>query len=103
MKSWKFLTRQLRATPLTTKAGHLVRNERQRRWGLVLWDEKKFRFETGETGVILVWDTEVRSSRNWPLEDLSVIVEKGKIIWENPELGKILDQQWREDEVENVN
>jgi hypothetical protein len=81
------------------KVGQLVRNERQRRWGQVVWDERRWQFESGEPGRILVFDTERRGTIDWPLSDLSVIVSKGKIVWEDVDLAGRLDQAWRETEL----
>lgn len=83
---------------LKPKTGQLVRNERQRRWGQVVWDERKLQFETGQPGSVVVWDTERRGTMDWPLEDLSMVVDKGKVVWEDPSLADRLDQEWREAE-----
>jgi hypothetical protein len=35
---------------------------------------------------------------DWPFADLSLVVDKGKIVWEDPGLATRLDQEWREAE-----
>ena len=82
-------------TELQPKVGQLVRNERQRRWGQVVWGARKFQFESGEPGCVLVWDVERRGTAGWPLADLSVVVDKGKVVWEDASLAGRLDQEWR--------
>jgi hypothetical protein len=84
--------------PPAIKVGQLVYNERQRRWGQAVWDEKKYRFETGMPLRVLVFDTTKRGTIDWPLDDLSCVVEKGKIVWEDPTLRVRLENSWREAE-----
>jgi hypothetical protein len=83
-------------TVLTPKTGQLVRNERQRRWGQVVWDARKYQFESGEPECLLVWDTELRGKTAWPLSDLSMVVDKGTVVWEDPTVAERLDREWRE-------
>jgi hypothetical protein len=78
------------------KVGALVRNERRRRWGQVLWDVKKMQFETGDPSQIRVWDTELRRSTEWSLGDISAVVEKGRVVFDDQELVNRLDAELRE-------
>jgi hypothetical protein len=80
------------------KTGALVRNERHRRWGQVVWDPSRFQFETGDPTRIQVWDTERRGTIDWLIADISVIAVKGKVVWEDPGLADELDKAWRERE-----
>lgn len=83
-------------TEANPKVGQLVRNERLGRWGQVVWDARKWQQASGTPGRVLVWDTERRGTIDWPLDDLSMVVDKGKIVWQDPTLAARLDQEWRE-------
>ena len=78
------------------KVGFIVKNQRQRRWGQVVWDERKVQFETGQPGSVLVWDLDGKGTTGWDMRDISAIVHRGKMIWENEGVAVRMDQEWRE-------
>ncbi len=80
------------------KPSALVYNERFRRWGQVLKPPKEMQWATGHPDDVLVWDTSLRGQTTWAVADLSMVVVKGKIVWQNPALATELDRGWREAE-----
>jgi hypothetical protein len=81
------------------KNGVLVYNERHRRWGQVLKDPIRFKFDTGDPTRILVWDTERGGPTDWPIADLSKVVAKGKVVWEDAGLAAKLERDWQSREL----
>ena len=66
----------------TVKVGQLVYHEHRRRWGQVVKDARQVQWQSGNPLQVMVFDTVIRGTIDWDLNDVSVIVAKGKIIWE---------------------
>lgn len=88
--------------PPDPKARELVYNARQRRWGQVIWDPKRVRFETGEPDYVMVFDTQTLCTASWPLCDLSKVVtikgDRALVSFDDPGLPARLDADWRRHE-----
>lgn len=78
------------------KIGNVVRNERRQRWGVVSMTSKEIQFECGTPQRFLVYCLHSRGIVEWQIEDISVVMHRAKVIWEDKTLAPRFEAELQE-------